>query len=170
MKRYCAGTTLAQPTKKAAPKKPVKKAAVKKTVAKAKSPAKAAKKVVAKTSAKKAASKPKSVVTKKVATKKKTAAKAAVKGSAKAGKAKPAAAAVKRNVPRAGNPALPKPPHAPGAKSPDATFDPTPDTHVPMPGQTASYGRRAQTERAAAAKGKRARKNTRRGHTGRNPK
>jgi hypothetical protein len=75
-----------------------------------------------------------------------------------------------RNAPRTRNPAVPKPPHAPGAKNPDATFDPTPDTHVPPSGHTVSYGRRAQTERAAAGKGKRARRKTQKKTTGRHPR
>jgi hypothetical protein len=45
-------------------------------------------------------------------------------------------------------------------QQPAATFDPTPDTVVPPRGQTSFHG--AQSERAAAAKGQRARQNQRR--------
>jgi hypothetical protein len=44
---------------------------------------------------------------------------------------------------------------------PDATFDPTPDTNVPMRGQT-SFQHNVQSERVAAQKGQRARMNNRR--------
>jgi hypothetical protein len=42
------------------------------------------------------------------------------------------------------------------SERPDARFDPTPDTKVPLPGHT-SFDNGAQTERVAANKGKRAR-------------
>ena len=46
---------------------------------------------------------------------------------------------------------------------PDATFDPTPDTNVPMRGHT-SFPHNAQSERVAALKGQRARMSHRRKH------
>jgi len=46
---------------------------------------------------------------------------------------------------------------------PDATFDPTPDTNVPLRGHT-SFQHNAQSERVAALKGQRARMSNRRKH------
>jgi len=51
--------------------------------------------------------------------------------------------------------------HMPEQQRPDATYDPTPDTNVPMRGQT-SFQHNAQSERAAALKGQRARIGNRR--------
>ena len=52
---------------------------------------------------------------------------------------------------------------APDVQLPAATFDPTPDTNVPLRGQT-SFQHNAQSERAAALKGQRARMGNRRKH------
>ncbi|MFZ1688289.1 MAG: hypothetical protein WAU70_12740 [Flavobacteriales bacterium] len=52
--------------------------------------------------------------------------------------------------------------HQPMAERPAPTFDPTPDTNVPMRGHTAFHG--AQTARVAANKGNRARIGSHRKH------
>lgn len=52
---------------------------------------------------------------------------------------------------------------SPDPQRPDATYDPTPDTNVPLRGHT-SFQHNAQSERAAAMKGQRARIGVRRKH------